>query len=216
MNVVVLATQKGGSGKTTLAAHLAVQADKVGDGPVWIIDADPQGTLARWWNKRPEDAEPKLAQLGENNLRQILSSLEGQGAQLIIIDTPGRIDNAVSRIIGCADLVVVPVIPSVNDLEAIGPTISAVERHGVSMVFVVNNSNDKKLTGSAAILLSQHGTVSPAICKTRKDYRASMTDGRTAVEVGKDAKSASEEISELWTYIKQQLGKGRRNGQKRG
>lgn len=215
MDVVVLATQKGGSGKTTLAAHLAVQAERAGDGPVWIIDADPQGTLARWWNKRPEDVPPQLAQLGETNLRQTLNSLEGQGARIVIIDTPGRIDAAIGSIIGCADLVIVPVIPSINDLEAIWPTLTAIEKHGVPKVFVRNNVNDKKLTGSAAVALSQHGTVSPVTCKTRQAYRSSMTDGQTVMEIGREGASAAEEIGELWPYIKQQLGKGRHHGQRR-
>lgn len=50
--VVVFASQKGGSGKTTLSGHIAVEAERVGDGPVALIDTDPQGSLAKWWNAR--------------------------------------------------------------------------------------------------------------------------------------------------------------------
>ena len=52
MDVLVLASQKGGAGKTTLSRHLAVQAERVGEGPVILIDADPQGGLAGWWNRQ--------------------------------------------------------------------------------------------------------------------------------------------------------------------
>src|SRR3546814_14489149 len=52
LKVLVVASQKGGSGKTTLAGHLAVQAELSGEGPVGLIDVDPQGSLADWWNER--------------------------------------------------------------------------------------------------------------------------------------------------------------------
>jgi cellulose biosynthesis protein BcsQ len=52
MYVIVLASQKGGAGKTTLAAHLAVAAEAAGDGPAVLIDTDPQGSLSAWWNVR--------------------------------------------------------------------------------------------------------------------------------------------------------------------
>ena len=49
MHVLVLASQKGGSGKTTLSGHLAVEADHAGIGPVALLDTDPQGSLSHWW-----------------------------------------------------------------------------------------------------------------------------------------------------------------------
>ncbi len=55
MHVLVLASQKGGAGKTTLSRHLAVEAERAGQGPVVLIDADPQGGLAGWWNRRKTD-----------------------------------------------------------------------------------------------------------------------------------------------------------------
>ena len=60
MHVIVLASQKGGAGKTTLAAHLAVAAEAAGDGPAVLIDTDPQGSLSAWWNVR-EAETPALA-----------------------------------------------------------------------------------------------------------------------------------------------------------
>ncbi len=56
MHVIVLASQKGGAGKTTLSRRLPVQAERAGEGPVILIDADPQGGLAGWWNRRQADA----------------------------------------------------------------------------------------------------------------------------------------------------------------
>src|SRR5512132_1364764 len=72
MNVIVLASQKGGAGKTTLAAHLAVAAEAAGDGPAVLIDTDPQGPLSAWWNCRvsetPVLAPPTMAELASRFL----------------------------------------------------------------------------------------------------------------------------------------------------
>src|ERR1035438_8742219 len=59
MNVLALAARKGGSGKTTLAAHLAVEAERIGNGPVTLMDLDPQQSLTAWWNDRQAET-PKL------------------------------------------------------------------------------------------------------------------------------------------------------------
>jgi Mrp family chromosome partitioning ATPase len=52
VHILVLSSQKGGTGKTTLSGHLAVEAQNAGVGPVALIDADPQGSLSHWWNAR--------------------------------------------------------------------------------------------------------------------------------------------------------------------
>ncbi len=61
MLVLVVLTQKGGSGKTTLAGHIAVQAELSGAGPVAVLDADPQESLAEWAKERTAD-NPVVAQ----------------------------------------------------------------------------------------------------------------------------------------------------------
>ena len=79
MKVLVFAAQKGGSGKTTLAAHMAVQAELAGDGPVALMDADPQGSLTDWWNERefeaPLFARTSIARLVEH-LEEMRPNLE--------------------------------------------------------------------------------------------------------------------------------------------
>src|ERR1700722_6013555 len=158
MRVIVLATQKGGAGKTTICGHLAVQAEIAGNGPVALIDADPQGSLAAWWNERQAE-RPVLAKLSSKGLKDTLTQLEKQGVDVVLIDTPGTADRSVAAIIRVADLVIVPVVPSPHDLRAISQTIQMVDSLGVKMVFVVNNAGAGRLTGQAAVALSQHGTV---------------------------------------------------------
>ena len=82
MRVLVLASQKGGSGKTTLSGHLAVQAERNGEGPVALIDTDPQGSLAQWWNEREADG-PAFVQSSLQSLRDDLEALREQGFKLV-------------------------------------------------------------------------------------------------------------------------------------
>ena len=96
MRVLALASQKGGSGKTTLSGHLAVQAELNGDGPVVLIDIDPQGSLADWWNEREAEL-PAFAQTTVARLAADLNVLRQQGFKMAIIDTPPAITMAISK-----------------------------------------------------------------------------------------------------------------------
>jgi len=109
-----LASQKGGSGKTTLSGHLAVQAQRAGAGPVVLIDIDPQGSLADWWNER-EAEYPAFAQTTVARLANDLQVLRQQGFKLAVIDTPPAITMAIQSVISVAELIVVPTRPSPHD-----------------------------------------------------------------------------------------------------
>jgi len=210
MQTIVLASRKGGAGKTTLTSHLAVEAERQGAGPVAVIDTDPMGGLASWWNERRAET-PFFASVGEGGLTQALADLQRDGVRLILIDTPPFATDSIGHIIAAADMVLVPVVPSPNDLRAIGETLEMVERQRRPLVFVVNNAGTGKLTGQAAVALSQYGTVAPVTLRTRQDFRSSMTDGRTAGEIDPKGKSAAE-ISDLWRYIAGRLDKEVRYG----
>ncbi|HEY2070176.1 MAG TPA: ParA family protein [Rhizomicrobium sp.] len=206
MHVLVMASQKGGSGKTTLSGHLAVEAEQSGVGPVALIDTDPQGSLAQWWNAReataPVFAHTSLADLGET-----LERLEASGIRLAVIDTPPAITNSISQVVAHADLVVVPTRPSPHDLRAVGATVDIAESHGKPLVFVVNGATQRaRITGEAAVALSQHGTVAPTTLHHRVDFAASMVDGRTVGEAVPKSHSARE-IRELWLYVQDRLSR---------
>ncbi|HEX2814541.1 MULTISPECIES: ParA family protein [unclassified Sphingopyxis] len=206
MRVLALASQKGGSGKTTLSGHLAVQAQLAGAGPVVLIDIDPQGSLADWWNERETDL-PAFAQTTVARLASDLEILRQQGFKLAVIDTPPAITMAIQSVIGVAELIIVPTRPSPHDLRAVGATVDLCERAGKPLVFVVNGATPKaKITSEAAVALSQHGTVAPITLHHRTDYAASMIDGRTVMEVDPNGRSA-EEIRQLWTYVNDRLEK---------
>jgi len=206
LRVLALASQKGGSGKTTLSGHLAVQAQRAGFGPVVLIDIDPQGSLADWWNER-EDEFPAFAQTTVARLASDLAVLRQQGFRLAVIDTPPAITMAIQSVISVAELIVVPTRPSPHDLRAVGATVDLCERAGKPLIFVVNAATPKaKITSEAAVALSQHGTVAPVTLHHRTDYAASMIDGRTVMEVDPNGRSAAEVVS-LWNYIADRLEK---------
>lgn len=206
MRIVAMVSQKGGVGKTTLGGHLAVEAERAGAGPVALLDTDPQGSLAAWWNART--AETPLFVRGELvNLRPQLAELERMGINLVIIDTPPAITDNIQTVVKFADLVVIPTRPSPHDLRAVGATVDLVESSGKPMVFVVNGATARaRITGEAAIALSQHGTVAPVTVHHRVDFAVSMIDGRTVGELDPTSNSARE-ITELWNYVNARISK---------
>src|SRR5690242_3730862 len=115
MYTIVAASQKGGSGKTTLSGHLAVEAQRSGAGAIALIDTDPQGSLAHWWNAR-QAPEPHFVKAGLMDLEESLAKLEQAGVRIAVIDTPPAITQSISRVVAHADLVLVPTRPSPHDL----------------------------------------------------------------------------------------------------
>lgn len=206
MYTVVLASQKGGSGKTTLSGHLAVEAERMGAGPVALIDTDPQGSLSQWWNAR-EAKSPQFAKVGLLDLTEALAHLRDHGIKLAVIDTPPAITGSISQVVAHADLVLVPTRPSPHDLRAVGATIDIAERHQKPLVFVINGATARaRITGESAIALSQHGTVAPVTLHHRVDFAASMIDGRTVGEVVPKSASAKE-VGDLWLYVQDRLSR---------
>jgi chromosome partitioning protein len=204
MHVVAFCSQKGGSGKTTLSGHLDVQAELAGAGPVALIDTDPQGSLAAWWNARHSDRPAFIA----TTLAQLPADVERlrrEGFGVVVIDTPPAINMTIQRVINVASLVIIPTRPSPHDLRAVAGTVDMVERAQCGMVFAINGANVRaKITADAVVALSQHGTVAPTFVQHRGDFASSMIDGRTVQELAPSCRSAKE-IAQLWDYIAQQL-----------
>jgi chromosome partitioning protein len=200
MQTIVINSQKGGSGKTSLCAHLAVEAERAGDGPVYLIDTDPQGTLSTWHEARtaatPHRVEVKLIDLGPS-----LNALAQRDAELCIIDTaPNRTDEA--GLFQLADLVLVPVRPSPSDLWAVAATVAALKRARTPFLFVLNQATaNANITAQAVAALSHHGPVAETIIGSRVHYAAAMTDGHTAPELAPRGPAAHEIIA-LWANIK--------------
>jgi chromosome partitioning protein len=204
MHVVAIASCKGGAGKTTLAGHLAVAAERAGIKPALIVDTDPQGTLSDWWEAR-EAQTPMFARALPERLGAGLEQIRALGVALLVIDTPPAIEATQTAIIRIADLVVIPVRPSPHDLRAVGATVALAEQHAKPFIFVVNGAAPRsRIANEGIVALAQHGTVAPVIIHQRTGFAASMIDGRTVMELPGNEPSALE-IEQLWAYLDQRL-----------
>ncbi len=201
MKTIVIGATKGGVGKTTLVAHLAVAArDRFGE--VAVIDTDPQSSLTDWYEQR-RALQPVLVEVS-GGLRRTLTRLDREGFGICFIDCPPGHTATIASAIALADLVVIPSQSSPTDFRAIGPTVDIAEQAGAPYVFVLNRAIPRtKLLDQGVLALRRHGCLS-GVLHQRVDFAASMTDGRTAGELRPRGKAASE-VSALWRAVERQL-----------
>jgi chromosome partitioning protein len=201
MRVIVWNSQKGGSGKTNLCAAIAVEAERAGDGPVFLADTDPQGTLTTWHETRQAEA-PARIDVPLAALPSSLQALRDRGVTLCCIDTAPNRGDENAALFRLADLVLVPVRPSPADLWAVAATVALLNQTGRPFLFVLNQVTlNANITAEAAAALSHHGRVAQTIIPTRVGYPAAMTDGHTAPELTPRGPAATE-IARLWGDIK--------------
>jgi chromosome partitioning protein len=201
MKTILIASQKGGSGKTTLAAHLSVEAERSRDTPVWLIDTDKQATLSLWHERR-EAETPQRADVPFTRLAAGLATLARGGAAYCLIDTAPTISDQNASLIDLADLILIPVRPSPADLWAVSETVAQVKAAGKPFLFVITQAKPMaSITAQSIAALSQYGRVAQSFLGDRVPYATAMTGGQTAPELA--AKSpAAKEITALWIEVK--------------
>ena len=187
-----------------MTGHLAVAAELAGCGPVAVVDLDPQGSLAGWWNRR-EARYPFYVQTDLARLQDDIEAIRRLGIKLLVIDTPPALTDAIRQIIAVADLAILPVRPSPHDLRSIGGTLSVVDSLGKPFLFVLSAASPRaSITKEARAVLSECGEVAAAALHFRVDYAASMVDGRTVMEIS-GARKSSHEIKALWEEVSMRL-----------
>ena len=207
MRVVTLAATKGGVGKTTLTAALAVRAAQESR-RVALIDLDPQESLISWWERRGKTKNPKLFEIDATT--EAIELLMSQGWEWVFIDTsPAKIE-LIEPGIAVADLVIIPCRPSALDVEQVGVPVEMCEQFNKPYAFVLNHAPTSwKLTKStAAYLNSTNGTVLGTAVPFRQAYMAAPTVGKSGPEVDKDG-GAAKDIDALWDELKTLLAKVR-------
>jgi chromosome partitioning protein len=129
MRIIAVAAQKGGVGKTTLAQCLAVEGLKAGR-RVAIVDMDPQQSVAKWGSRRAAKGIPVPAVViaGEKPVKAVVADLKGQGATLVIIDTPPLVSPQLNAALEVATAVVLVTRPNPMDLDALMETFAIVQR----------------------------------------------------------------------------------------
>ena len=213
LKVLTIANRKGGAGKSTCAAHIALEAVKANLKTI-LIDLDPQKTLETWWNLRDED-NPYLADSSATDIEKKIQSIKEKGFDLCIIDTPGDVSANTVAGIKVADLVLIPSKPTSPDLGAIGRTISMVNDENCPYVFLVTQAISRSNAAlQAASVLSEFGAVAPAVISNRIAYVNAMSVGTSASTIDK---IAAEELASIWGFLSTKLfsKKGKTNGKEK-
>src|SRR4051812_27747540 len=203
MYVLALVTQKGGTGKSSLAVSLAVAAQERGI-KVYIIDLDPQATARNWFERR-EAAEPEVATIDAKRLSVALAALQRQRYDLVILDTPGVDTPTTTSAMQSADLCLIPARPSVADIEATKPTIRSLGKLGKPFAFVLNQCppNRSIRTMDAFRALQLMGGVSGVTLALRADHVDALAQGQGVTERDPQGKAAAE-VRELlaWAVLR--------------
>ena len=203
--VITISQQKGGSGKTTLAVHLALAFIKYHNLKVAIIDTDPQGSLGKWFMIRTEK------KISNENLTFKTASLWGaqyeskalkKDHDIVIIDTPPKIESDARPSIESADLVLIPIAASHVDFWATGAIVEIAKKANKKILIQINRSSQrsKLIIKTNEFIKSLNLSATKTIIGNRQIFAASMGEGKTAVEKQKKS-SAVEEIKQLSEQI---------------
>ncbi|MDB5570316.1 MAG: ATPase [Hyphomicrobiales bacterium] len=207
MRTIALVTQKGGSGKSTIASSLAVAAHEAGE-RVFVIDMDPQASLLRWYKLR-EDKSIAVEAVSAAKLPAAIAALAKSGVTLVIIDTPGS-DSAVSQAaMKAADLCIIPSRPNAFDLWASESTRQMLKSLKKEFVFLLNqcppSQQSARVQDGAKALEAMGGIITPLV-GSRVDFQEAARYGWGVTEIN-PAGYAADEVRKLWSSLKRRLPK---------
>lgn len=200
MKKIAFLSQKGGSGKTTLAVHIAVAAQEAGENVV-LIDTDPQKSATVWGEARAQET-PVVATAAVTELNQVLQLAEAEAMSVAVIDTAPHAAPDAATIASMADLVVIPCRPAAFDIAAAASAVDIVRAAGVPAVFVLSACPYRAPeTKETRVALGDYGLpVAPVAIIDRRSYSRAITCGSGASEYERKGKAA-EEINKLWKWL---------------
>lgn len=208
MKTIVLVTQKGGSGKSTIATNLAVEASSSGKKKVLLIDCDQQATSENWYQTRPEDRpQPRLVKVKENEIVKAHQVAQTHDFDIVIVDTAGRDLPSIKLALSIATICLVPCAPSGADIKAVVSTYAALVEQKKPFAFIVNQAFS---TGSrnkeTQSILEKMGKVSPNHVVRRAIYQDAIAKGLGVSELEPSSKAALE-MRSLWQWANTFLNK---------
>jgi chromosome partitioning protein len=211
MHTIAVISQKGGAGKTTVAIHLAVEAENSGVSTA-IVDLDPQASATAWGDSRREES-PVVVSAQASRLRSVLDAAQQGGGGLAVIDTAPHSESVALAAAREADLILIPCRPAILDLRAISQTVDLTRIAGKPAAVVLNAVPPRgPLVEEAAQAVAGYGIeVAPVHLTHRAAFVHGLTAGMTAQQFEPDGKAA-QEVRDLFRWITQQLGGG--NGQR--
>ncbi len=204
MQTITFLSQKGGSGKTTLAVHSAVAAQEDG-ARVLIIDTDVQQSAATWRESRVEPL-PLVAPVTVAQLQNVMAAARHDGITYCIIDTAPHATPEAALVAAAVDLVLIPCRPTAFDLAAAGSAVQIVRAAGVRAAFVLSACPFRapEIVETRHVLETFGFPIAPAVITDRRAFARAVATGRAVTEFESEGKAA-EEIRALWTWIKEQL-----------
>lgn len=201
MRIITVVSNKGGVGKTTLSVNLAVAAELTGLKTA-ILDLDPQSSSELWKDVRGK-AEPAVHGVKWGRLKEAINAAEADGYDLLIIDTPPKIEEAITPAAKAADFCLIPVVPSAPDLQAIGATMALFDRIAKQAAVVLNScpTNEGLKSGARAVVEDSYDfPLCPIEIGRRIDFVHAHADGKGVVEFSPRGKAAHE-IVDLFGWI---------------
>ncbi|WAT18283.1 ParA family protein [Aurantiacibacter sp. MUD11] len=203
--IVAIVSQKGGSGKTTLALHLATCAAYAKQ-DTCVIDTDPQATAAAWGDWRG-DFLPAVVTSPPARLARTIENAGKQGIGLVVIDTPPHAEAAMREAIKVADLVLIPTRPRAFDLHALEGIADLVNFTGTPAHVVLNGvpANATRMVEDAKAAAKELGLETcPVTFGDRADFHRSSARGEVASEIDDNGKAAGE-VKAMWKWVKKAL-----------
>jgi chromosome partitioning protein len=204
MKTFAFLSQKGGSGKTTLAVHIAVAAHESGE-QVAIVDTDIQKSATIWSNARHEDV-PIVATAAAADLAEVLKAASQDNMTLVIVDTAPHAAPDAARIAKAVDLVVIPCRPTAFDLAAVSSAVEMVKAAEARGVFALSACpfRSPEIAEARAMLADYGLPLAPVEITDRRAFARAVAAGRAVTEFDPAGKAALE-IRLLWKWIKEQI-----------
>jgi chromosome partitioning protein len=205
MRTIAVIARKGGSGKTTLAVHLAIAAHLSGRNTV-VADADPQRSAMEVLKPREAEGPPVIETTGRK-LFALQVEVQRTGADLMIIDTAAGLEESLGHAIVLADLSLLVVRPTFLDIAAAVQSLQVIRRMRRAALVVLNQAPAPrdgveppavKRTLEAFKLL--RAPVVPPIIRARSIYQTALEAGRAAQELAPDT-PAAREMGDLWDFV---------------
>ena len=207
MRAVALISQKGGAGKTTLAAALAATAEQAGIASV-LVDLDPQASAGRWGDLREADT-PVVTCAPAARLGPVLGAARDAGAGFAVLDTAPHDGGAALAAARASDYVLIPCRPSAADLAAIGTSADLARVAEKPAAVVVNAAPvANPLTGQALAAVSGYAIEAcPVVVHQRVEHVHAFTVGLSAPESAPSGKAAAE-TRELFRWVREAMSLG--------
>jgi chromosome partitioning protein len=201
MKILSILSQKGGTGKTTLAINLAVTAARLFDGRVTLIDLDPQASAANWRDSRAEPS-PDVVSAQANRLSHHLEAARQSGCRLVLVDTAPHSESTALAAARAADLVLIPCRPAILDLRAISNTIELIRLANTPGAVVLNAVPARGcLADEAAEAVAGYEVpLAPMRLTQRSAFMHSLTAGQGIQEYEPRGKGARE-MQELFEWV---------------